>query len=106
MIIDFDSGSYYSLNESGTAVWSLLQGGATVPGMVAQMAKRYEGEQSRIAEAVSQLVAELHQENLIVPDGVGEPESLEESAGFGSEGSRPSLEIPALLRCHLGQQQT
>jgi hypothetical protein len=98
VIIDFDSGSYYSLNESGTAVWSLLQGGATVSGIVAEMGRRYEGEQAQIEEAVRQLVDELRQENLIVSDGAGEPEVSGESVDPGQEAHGPMLETPTLQK--------
>ena len=98
VIIDFDSGSYYSLNESGTVVWSLLQEGATVPGIVAEMARRYECEQAQVAKAVGQLVDELRQENLIVPDGAGETEVFEESVDLGQEAHRPMLETPTLQK--------
>ena len=98
VIIDFDSGSYYSLDASGAVVWNLLQGGATVPGIVAGMARRYEGEQAHIAQAVKQLLDELEQENLIVPDGVGEPEVLAEAIDAAPEGRKQALATPTLQK--------
>jgi len=98
VIIDFDSGSYYSLDASGAVVWKLLQDGATVPGIVSEMARRFEGEQADIARAVKQLVVELEQENLIVPDGVGEAEVIAEPVDVTPEGSRPALETPTLQK--------
>jgi len=98
VIIDFDSGSYYSLDASGAVVWNLLQGGATVPGIVSGMARRFEGEQADIARAVKQLVVELEQENLIVPDGAGEPEVIAEPVDVAPEGARPALETPILQK--------
>jgi len=98
VIIDFDSGSYYSLDASGTVVWNLLQGGATVPGIVSEMARRFEGEQAEIAQAVKELVVELEQENLIVPDGVGEPEATAEAIDVASEGSKPALATATLQK--------
>ena len=98
VIIDFDSGSYFSLNRPGAAVWSLLLEGTSVARIVADMAQRYKADRTDIEEAVSQLLAELEQENLIVPDGAGGPEPDQEPVEASPETNRPALEILALQK--------
>jgi hypothetical protein len=98
VIIDFDSGSYYSLDKVGADIWNLLQDGAAVTEIVQEVARRYEGRRVDIEEAVNRLIAELQQENIIVSDGVREPERFEESVQISLETEKLSFEAPALQK--------
>lgn len=98
VIIDFDSGSYYSLDKVGADIWNFIQDGITVTEIVAGITRRYEGQRVHIEEAVNQLIAELQQENLIVPDGVREPKNFEEFVPTGLEIEKLSFEAPALQK--------
>lgn len=66
VIINMDSGSYYSLDQSGAALWQQLQQGATIAELIAGVAKAYVVNPNEITPAVQQFVAELEQEQLIV----------------------------------------
>ncbi len=67
VIINMDSGSYYSLDQSGTSLWQQLQQGATVSELIAKVAMVYAVAPSEVTPAVEQFIAQLAQEQLIVP---------------------------------------
>jgi len=98
VIIDFESGSYYSLDRVGTDIWNLIQNGASAAEIVAGITYRYEGKHTDIEKAVDQLIAELQQENLIVLDGAGESRKLKESVKTSPETGKLSFEAPALQK--------
>lgn len=67
IIINLESGCYYSLTDTGAEVWALLEGGAAVADTVAALDGRYVADRGAIATAVDQLVANLRAEGLMVP---------------------------------------
>ena len=75
VIIDFETGSYYSLNKVGADVWGFIGAGAALGEIMEAIAGRYEGSRPEIEEGVHRLVAELAAENLIVADGETKAES-------------------------------
>ena len=101
VMIDFDSGKYYSLDKVGADIWRFIEGDEMVGEIVEVLTQRYEGSRAVVENAVNQLIAELQQENLIVPDKAEEPESIRElevRAEAGSETERPSFEAPILYK--------
>lgn len=99
VIINLDTGNYYSLDKAGTDIWNLLESGAAVAEVIEGLTRRYEGDRMDIENAVDRLVAELQQEALIIPDRVKEPEGIKASnmqVETGMEAERPSFEIPIL----------
>lgn len=77
VMIDLDSGNYYSLRRVGTDIWGFIKSGATIAQIVERITHRYEGARVSIENGVNQLIDELQQENLIIPDNTGEPEDFE-----------------------------
>ena len=101
VMIDFDSGNYYSLDDVGADVWSLIESGVTEDQIVEAIAHRYNGARVDIENAISELMAELQQENLIVSDSVREPESVEKSnmqVETSLETERRSFKAPILQK--------
>lgn len=75
IILNFESGCYYSLNSSGMAVWAYLQEGRSEGEILVKLRQRFpdadEGVANDLSEILKQLVAEL----LIVPsEDVTSPE--------------------------------
>ena len=95
VIIDFETGSYFSLDGSGADIWACLLNGATLGETVEFVAARTSDSRAQAEIAVSRLIAELQQESLIVPDGT-EPSGFSpvpaEEAGAGI----PAMAIPTL----------
>lgn len=67
VIINLDSGNYYSLDKVGAEIWGLIEQGTTTGEMIETIARRYEGECLEVEKAVAQFLSELEQENLIAP---------------------------------------
>ena len=67
IIINLDSGAYYSLRDTGAAVWQLIQNGATLQQVIEQMCLNWDGAEQDIVDGVNQLLAELLQEKLLLP---------------------------------------
>jgi hypothetical protein len=66
VIINLTTGNYYSLNESGAAVWGAVERSAGLDELVALLASSYDADPDEIRSAVADLLAELQQEDLIV----------------------------------------
>lgn len=69
VIINLDTGAYYSLDKSGVDVWDALVCGASLEELNAALSARCEESPTVLAKAIRELVDELQQEELIAPDG-------------------------------------
>jgi hypothetical protein len=65
IVIDLTTGTYYSLRETGAAIWQAIEHEADVDGIAAAVERRYEGDPAEVRAAVAQLLAELQSEGLI-----------------------------------------
>jgi hypothetical protein len=94
VIINLDSGNYYSLVEAGSFIWSLVERGASASELQQVVQQTYQGDASDIDRGVQELLVQLQQENLIVPvDGAVEPaEVLPSSNGH----EKPLFNAPLL----------
>lgn len=66
IVIDFETGAYYSLTGVAHWIWFLLQQNQAVTTIIDQMTARYSGDQEEIDAAVRQFVGSLAQAELIV----------------------------------------
>ncbi len=76
VIINLDSGNYYSLNKVGADIWSCIERSAVMGEIVEEIIHRHNGSRTDVESAVTQLLAELQQEDLVVLDHVKEPGSI------------------------------
>jgi coenzyme PQQ synthesis protein D (PqqD) len=67
VIINLVTGNYYSVVDSGAIIWNLVDKNATVSEIIEYMTAAYPGCGSDIERTVEELVAQLQEENLIVP---------------------------------------
>lgn len=99
VIVNLDSGNYYSLEKVGADIWALIGSGLPVPEIIEDVACRYAGERKEMNHGVHQFVAELEQEGLIVTDeshvNSGEPGAAIQGTTQAIEG-HPVFETPAL----------
>ena len=91
VIINFDSGTYYSLDQSGAAILALIERRLTQPEIIAEVQARYEGDSEVVAQAVSNFISDLSRENLIIPDSAPAPDHTPEPA---SPVERPAFVAP------------
>ena len=97
VIINLDSGNYYSLVDVGSFVWGLIEKGASASELRNVVLQSYQGNDSDVDRGVEELLAQLQQENLIVPvDGTGALDlaQLELPSNNGHE--KPSFNPPLL----------
>jgi hypothetical protein len=95
VIINLDSGNYYSLVEAGSFIWSLVERGASMTEVQQLVQQSYQGNATEIDRGVQELLAQLQQENLIVPvDGADNLAELNLSFQNGHE--KPSFSAPLL----------
>lgn len=77
IIIDMDSGNYYSLQAAGADIWAGIQDGIQIEKIVDRLTMKYEGEEEVIRSATIALLNQLEEEALIKLDGAevgaGEP---------------------------------
>jgi Coenzyme PQQ synthesis protein D (PqqD) len=69
ILIDLQTGTYYSLRDSGAAVWQAIERGAGEDGITADLRSRYEASDDQISAGVQELLAELEREGLIRREG-------------------------------------
>lgn len=66
VVINLESGNYYSLRGTGARVWAAIVHGASPDGIVQDLHASYEGARD-VAPAVTGFLAELRAEGLIRP---------------------------------------
>lgn len=76
VIVNLDSGNYYSLDKVGADIWECIVKNFPIHRIIENIASRYAGEREEIEKAIYQFVDEIQQENLIV---------MNESQGHVSE---------------------
>lgn len=102
VIVNLESGSYYSLNTVGAEIWDLLEKGATVEETVVFMSGLYNGNQDAIEVAVRNLIDELLQEELFVHDTTGETSSVSKTfspeAASATKTAKRNFDTPELQK--------
>ena len=68
VIIEFDTGNYYSLEKIGADIWEWIEQGANIEGIIKNISLCYDGSLPEIENGVKKLIDELELENLIAPD--------------------------------------
>jgi Coenzyme PQQ synthesis protein D (PqqD) len=97
VIINLDSGNYYSLVDVGSFIWDLVEKGASAGDVQNLVLQTYQGNATDIDRGVEELLAELQQENLIVPvDSAGEIFDPTQVASSNNNHEKPSFNAPLL----------
>jgi hypothetical protein len=96
IIFHLTTGVYYSLTGAGTEVWMLLQLGGTALEITEEVARYYHVRREDLEQPVAQLLAELLQEQLIVPA----PSTLTDTAPVltGSDSPHRPFALPSLKK--------
>ncbi|HDL20110.1 MAG TPA: PqqD family protein [Nitrospirae bacterium] len=99
VILNLDTGNYYSMDKAGADIWGLIEGDAGVGEIVEEIATRYAGKREDIEDAVDTLIKELIEEHLIVSvDGSGSEGDVVSAVRDKSvnEKSLPEFKAPLL----------
>ena len=97
VIVNLDSGNYYSLDGVGADVWLLIEKAGVLDKIVLGVSDRYEGDRSEIESEVNRLIAELQTENLILLYDMNAPESSASSIMQADmSATKPAFKAPVL----------
>jgi hypothetical protein len=96
VVIDLESGCYYSLSGAAADVWARLQQPATLEDVVEALSARYAAAAGEIETAVSTFFESLESEGLVVaaPDGAAglQPLAAADHATAGAPFVAPALQ--------------
>jgi hypothetical protein len=99
VIINLDSGNYYSLVETGSFIWDLLERGASASEVQDLLQQTYQGSAADFDQGVQELLTQLQQENLIVPVDEGpttDPAELHQVRPASNGHEKPLFKTPSL----------
>ena len=65
VILNLDSGIYYSLNEVGTKVWKLCTGSNSLRDITAAIVEEFEVQEDIAQKDVSEIISDLLKEGLV-----------------------------------------
>jgi Coenzyme PQQ synthesis protein D (PqqD) len=65
ILIALDTGTYYSLRETGAEVWEGIQQGAAQDEIVEALSRSYDGSSEELRSAVGELLEQLKDEGLV-----------------------------------------
>ena len=65
VIVNLESGAYYSLRDSAVEVWNTIERGANANELQDVLLSRYEGSQDEIHNALTDLLLHLQEEGLV-----------------------------------------
>ena len=93
IIINFDSGNYYSSDDLGCEVWSLIEQRHSIEDILTTINNRYTSNTFDLNDTVQAFISELQQEQLIVPtpDGSTSVADLSESSPKQAVSAPPKL---------------
>lgn len=101
IIINLDTGSYYSLEKTGADIWNLIVDKVAAGEIVATLGQRYSGNRTEIEGAIRQFLSVLEEEGLIVKDratDLPESKSLPLPPVTASDGVLALFEPPVLRK--------
>ncbi|HKY43058.1 MAG TPA: PqqD family protein [Pyrinomonadaceae bacterium] len=96
VIINLDSGNYYSLVDVGSFIWGLVEKGASASEVQDLVLQTYQADAMDVDRGVQELLAQLEQENLIVPVDEAGPLDLTEVQPPNNGHEKPSFNPPSL----------
>lgn len=96
VIINLDSGNYYSLVDVGSFIWELVEKGASASELQELVLQTYQSNATDVDRGVQELLAQLQQENLIVPVDAAGAFDLTEVLPSNNGHEKPSFNPPLL----------
>lgn len=100
IIVNLDSGAYYSLDGAGAVVWAAAQSGAPLAELIGLTAAQYHGTVAEIASGIVALVEELVAEGLLVTNSATGEDVVDATtaAPAALNGDRPPFVKPVLQK--------
>jgi hypothetical protein len=95
VVVNLESGSYYSLAGTAAKIWGLLDEGVLLENLPDVLLESLEGDESEVVSSVAEFVSELRADELMVPDDAEPSSSRTPTAG---NGARAPFEPPRFER--------
>ena len=95
VIINLDTGAYFSIVESGAAIWKQVIRGIALPALTEKMSLKYLGGAEEIRSGIEGFVKELTGEGLIVPaEPKASPKKSKKSDSSSKRETSKATELP------------
>lgn len=91
IVINLESGTYYSIVDCGAVIWSALVGGMTVEAVTNRLSPSATSDRDEVTGEVERFVKELVSEQLIVPAEKTAPEGVEQDLVLKTTFTSPKL---------------
>ena len=88
VIINLESGNYYSLNGTGAEIWRELETGGFAEAVTAALVARYDASETTIRQAVESFIRQLEEQGLITG---------KESVAYDAPAVQPRVEGKAVF---------
>jgi hypothetical protein len=99
ILINLDTGKYYSLQDAGADIWAAVQEGVRIDKMLDDLAAKYAGERDAIQSSVLSLLNEMREEDLIATQEAPAGDDVGPVADAGGEApERIPFEAPVLQK--------
>jgi hypothetical protein len=95
IVVNLDTGAYYSLATTAADIWTSVDGGASVDETVEELLDRYDAPRSVVEPTVTRFVRELEEEELVLAT---EGDGLRQSSAAASGPTKLPFEEPALRK--------
>jgi hypothetical protein len=82
ILVNFDTGAYYSTGKAGSYIWSLINRNVPVAFMIKKICARYEANCDEVEKSLDVFLTELQKEGLIVSETANRGSDME---GAGEE---------------------
>jgi hypothetical protein len=94
IVIDFDSGTYFSTGFIGSDILRLMEQGLAVESIVPYIARRYPGPEGEVERGIRHFIDELRRESILAPAEESRPEPS--SASLPEKVGAAAFETPVL----------
>ena len=98
VVINLDSGHYYTLNAAGAAVWTRINESVALDALVAEQQRAYDGPPEAIAHSIREFISLLIGEQLIRPVVSQNNGAGGQAASTPPAGARTSFQAPELTK--------
>jgi len=68
VMINLETGNYYTMDQVGADIWTMVEHGESVSQIISGLADRYKVSEEQVTQAVNEFIAELVVEELVVRD--------------------------------------
>lgn len=98
VILNLDSGSYFSAQGTGSEIWKLVSDGASEAAILQHMRAEYAGNGDEIARATAKFLDQLVAESLVEPDNVVDGNGKQAPATAGAPSKSKAFSSPLLQK--------